>query len=99
MDMQSWVILAANVIVGVIISVVGYLVKNQYEDLKSGLKTIRDELISFREDVLRNYATKADLQKDENDNKASHSKMWDELNGIRERLVAQETMQKMKRTR
>lgn len=97
MDIQSWILLAANGIVGIVVAIVGYLIRTQYEDLKAGLKKISDELIAFREDVLRNYATKADLAKDENDNKCNHSKMWDELNGIRERLVAQETMQKMKR--
>lgn len=77
-----------------VISIIGYLLKKtvmeKLELMSKDLTDFKRDFQSFREDIIKNYVTKEDFK----ENIESHTKLWTELNIIRERVAAIEPKRK-----
>jgi ABC-type antimicrobial peptide transport system permease subunit len=65
------------------------------DEIKKTIATMQSTITQFQLDIAKNYCTSTQLQKLDGDNNESHSKFWNELSSVKQRMTEVETVQKM----
>ncbi len=74
----------------VLFGAVGWWVRH---DIVGRLDKIAQKVDQFREEMIRDYATKTDVDKTERENHASHAVFWDHINKMRDEITVIKTVQ------
>ena len=82
--------------IGVVVTIMGYLLKKSIFEKMDGVAAIvnnlNEKFTDFEKDVIKDYVRKEDFCK----NETAHEKMWIELNGTKQRVTALETLKGLK---